>query len=63
VGLNLEFERDLKLEVFDIIYIIETILETFQALLVIGIAFSDLKPSNIVLVKYVNINDSEKTIF
>jgi RIO-like serine/threonine protein kinase len=44
----------LKLEVEDIIYIIETVLETFQALLDIGIAFSDLKPANIVLVKYIN---------
>jgi hypothetical protein len=37
-------EKDLKLSVNDIIYIIETILETFQKLLEIGIAFSDLKP-------------------
>jgi hypothetical protein len=59
---NLESEKDLKLSVYDIIYIIETVLVTFQNLLELGIAFSDLKPDNIVLVRYFNFMDSIQTL-
>jgi RIO-like serine/threonine protein kinase len=47
----------------DILYIIENILDTFKKLFELGIVYTDLKPANIVLVRYENKKDSEITLY
>ncbi len=47
----------------DHLYIIEKILICFQKLLENGIVFSDLKPANIVILRYINKEDSEITVY
>jgi serine/threonine protein kinase len=56
-------EKTFNLKMCDILFIIENILDTFKKLFELGIVYTDLKPANIVLVRYENKEDSEVTLY